>query len=171
MLCEVCGRTIRSQPRRAVIEGALLQVCDDCAKHASSTWGERGRPSPKTFSSKPGRAGRVKIEEEDYVMVEDYGQKIKRAREARGWSQEELARRINEKASFIGKVETEKVVPSLEVAKKLQHIFGFPLLTQTASLPSSPAPLQSKTLELTLGDIAVFENRGKKSGRSEAHSG
>lgn len=172
MRCEVCGQTIRSRPKKALVEGAMLQVCEDCAKHASSTWEDyRSRPGPKVFTpSKPRRAAGTRIEEEDYVMVEDYGQKIKKAREARGWPQEELARRINEKASLIGKLETEKVVPNLEVAKKLQHIFGFPLLTQATSPPSLTQP-QSKTMELTLGDIAVFENRGKKGGRPEAHSG
>jgi putative transcription factor len=109
-------------------------------------------------------------EVEEYVLVENYGAKIKKAREKLGWSQEDLGLKVNEKASLIGKIETEKFVPSNVITRKLEHILGITLLTKE---PSIAVPKSSKTQpqELTLGDVVIIKKREKNIGGRQDSSG
>jgi len=169
--CEICGSIIRGKPRKALVEGAILLVCEECAAHSSQiiSTPSRARPSkplvslplprerPPTRRKAPPVRG---IISEEYMIVEDYGGLIKRAREQRGWTQEDLAFKIGEKASFIGKLETGKVYPSFEVARKLEHALGIKLITRAseAGLSQAQAGGESQTT-LTLGDIAIFKEK------------
>ena len=54
-------------------------------------------------------------------LVDDYGVVIRRAREARGMSHEDLALKIREKASLLKKIEREAIVPEDKVRKKLER--------------------------------------------------
>ncbi|MHC1564168.1 MAG: multiprotein bridging factor aMBF1 [Candidatus Hecatellaceae archaeon] len=146
MRCEICGSQIWGKPRKALIEGATLIVCEECAKHSSQTMpltGARrgGRPpvglplpkerKPQPKSVKPSR----NVRGEDYMIVEGFGGLIKKFREQKGWTQEELAFKIGEKASFVGKLETEKVYPSFDVARKLEHVLGVKLISRVVESP------------------------------------
>lgn len=51
----------------------------------------------------------------------DYDDRIREAREAEGLSQEDLAKRLNEKASLIRKLERGDILPSDNVRKKLER--------------------------------------------------
>lgn len=173
MRCEICGSQVRGKPRKALIEGATLMVCEECAKHSSQVMpltgvGRElkppvGLPLPKERkpqrSLKPVRG----VGSEDYMVIEGFGSLIKRVREQKGWTQEELASKIGEKASFIGKLENEKVYPSFEVARKLEHVLGVKLISRMVEGPLKEAYLKTqhpKTRDMpTLGDIAVFKNK------------
>ena len=174
MRCEICGSQIWGKPRKALVEGATLIVCEECAKHSSQTMpltGARrgGRPSvglplprerrPQPKSVKPSKD----VRGEDYIIVEGFGGLIKRFREQKGWTQEELAFKIGEKASFVGKLETEKVYPSFDVARKLEHVLGVKLISRMAEGSPREAylkPQPSKGREMpTLGDVAVFKDK------------
>ena len=60
-------------------------------------------------------------------LLSDYGFAIRRAREARGMSQEELALAIKEKASLLKKLEREDLRPEDSVRKKLERVLGISL--------------------------------------------
>lgn len=60
-------------------------------------------------------------------LLSDYGFAIRRAREARGMSQEELAIAIKEKASLLKKLEREDLRPEDSVRKKLERVLGISL--------------------------------------------
>jgi len=60
-------------------------------------------------------------------LLSDYGFAIRRAREARGMSQEELAIAIKEKASLLKKLEREDLRPEDSVRKKLERTLGISL--------------------------------------------
>jgi uncharacterized protein (TIGR00270 family) len=177
MRCEICGREFPYKPRRAIVEGAKLLVCDECAKHSSSSWREeRKLPPPGTsykpkYTSKPSsRTFRRPTEkDEDYLLVKGYGAIIRKAREKRGWSQEELGLKLNEKASFIGKLESAKVVPNPNLIDKLKHMLNIELLGK--EIPTAPPKPATGTVphELTLGDVISFGKLGKK-GKSEKAS-
>lgn len=49
---------------------------------------------------------------------------LKAAREARGWSQGELARRLGVSRQTINAVETDKYDPSLPLALRMAKLFG-----------------------------------------------
>lgn len=60
-------------------------------------------------------------------LVDDYGSVIRRAREKRGMSQEELALEIREKVSLLKKIEREDLVPEDSTRKKLERVLGITL--------------------------------------------
>ena len=51
--------------------------------------------------------------------MDSFGKKIAECRKAKGYSQSELARRINTHYSIIGKYERDEVKPTIDVIKKL----------------------------------------------------
>ena len=50
--------------------------------------------------------------------------RLKQVREARGWSQGELARRLGVSRQTINAVETDKYDPSLPLALRMAKLFG-----------------------------------------------
>jgi len=54
-------------------------------------------------------------------VATDYDARIRQAREDRGLSQEDLAKKLNEKASLIRKLERGDVLPSDDVQRKLER--------------------------------------------------
>ncbi len=102
-------------------------------------------------------------------MVDDYGLLIRKAREERRWSQEELAKSINEKASIIGKIETAKITPNLLITRKLEHVLDLSLLREENS--SAPPPSPPQQYELTLGDIVTVRKQEKKNGETGSNTG
>ena len=60
------------------------------------------------------------------TLVRSFGIGIRRLREARGWSQEELAEHAGLNRTFIGEIERGTVTPSLVTVAKLSHAFGLP---------------------------------------------
>ncbi len=60
-------------------------------------------------------------------LVDDCGMVIRRAREARGMSHEDLARKIQEKASLLKKIERNDLTPDDSVRKKLERTLGISL--------------------------------------------
>jgi len=147
MQCEICGSNIRGKAHRVILEGTELNVCDACAKY-----GHEVKQVPKATAAGTGRvaagkmgkvpAGRVPagitfrtgsrrrpdmFDQMTDELLSDYGFAIRRAREARGMSQEELAREIKEKSSLIKKLEREDLRPEDSVRKKLERVLGISL--------------------------------------------
>lgn len=163
MKCEVCGREIPGKPIHAIIEGAKLLVCPACAKYSSGTWKERKRATLTAKTIKPtvrARRRRTNLAEEELEVVDGYGEIVRRARERRGWSQEDLGRVVGEKASVIRRIEREAMAPSIALARKLEHALGVKLLAPPSepTIPLAPA----KTPTLTLGDLVKIREKGEE---------
>ena len=139
MQCEICGSNIRGKAHRVILEGTELNVCDACAKY-----GHEVKQVPKATAAGTGRvpAGKVPagitfrtrsrrrpdmFDQMTDELLSDYGFAIRRAREARGMSQEELALAIKEKASLLKKMEREDLRPTDSVRKKLERVLGISL--------------------------------------------
>jgi putative transcription factor len=103
----------------------------------------------------------VKIEE-TLEIVEDFGSRVRRAREEFGLSQEDLGRKLNEKVSILRKIESGKMTPDHRLAEKLEHALKIKLLVPFSEPKVSPRVL-SRPPETTLGDIANL-----KKGKMEA---
>jgi putative transcription factor len=69
--------------------------------------------------------------------VPDYNAVVKKARERLGLTQEELGRRVGEKASVISKIETGRLRPSVMLARKLEHVLRIKLLESIEEVESS----------------------------------
>jgi len=173
MRCEVCGKPIQGKPYRIIIEGAKLTVCEECSGYGSPITWEKPVKKIETKLQTRRISGTQTDFDEDFILVEDYGLKIKNAREKLGWSQEELASKMNEKASFISKIETGKVIPSLATVRRLEHVLKIKLTTK------APKPLKFEEFKprfderLTIGDIistSLTRGKGKKGGETESSS-
>ncbi|PWV55765.1 helix-turn-helix domain-containing protein [Chitinophaga sp. S165] len=54
--------------------------------------------------------------------MSSFGKKLREAREAKGFSQAELARQVESHHSIIGKYERDEVKPTIDVVKKLAEV-------------------------------------------------
>lgn len=56
--------------------------------------------------------------------MDSFGKKLRECREAKGFSQSELARQLETHHSIIGKYERDEVKPSIDVVKKITGLLG-----------------------------------------------
>ena len=166
MQCEVCGRQIFGAPIRAIIEGAKMTVCSECAKLGSGYWESkpqrRGKKSVKRqpITSFSKRQQRPTVTE-TLELVGDFGQRVRQAREGLGLSHEDLGRKIRERVSVIRKIESGKMVPDLALAEKLEHALKITLRVPPSEPKVQPV-LASKPRGTTLGDLIQFKVKEKE---------
>jgi putative transcription factor len=84
-------------------------------------------------------------------LATDYDDRIRRARESRSLSQQELADTLNEKTSLIRKLERGDVLPSDQVQRKLERELDISL-AEGASDDDAEWSSESSTTT-TLGDV------------------
>ena len=175
--CDICGK--KGVAFIIAVEGAKMAVCPRCAYHGkilhSLGTGEKEEEAPaKMDYSTPKQ---FRMEEE---IVDGYGRKIRRAREAvkiayeevneygkkekktRGMTIEELAKKVNEKASWLDRVENERMEPNPAEAKKLEKALGIKLV-EKVEISVTPMPKSGgKNTELTLFDMMEMQKKKKE---------
>ncbi|MEM3725667.1 MAG: multiprotein bridging factor aMBF1 [Candidatus Bathyarchaeia archaeon] len=172
MRCEVCGRKIHGKPYRVLIEGAKLLVCGECSKHGKIIWEEEPKLKPLTPKPKAAlpltqiqskKTSANTVVDTNLELVEDFGLKVKQAREKLGLSHEELGKRLNEKVSVLKKIETGKMKPDNALATKLEHALKIKLLVPAAEekIPKATVP-KPASRELTLGDLIQLNKKDKE---------
>ncbi|WP_449463508.1 multiprotein bridging factor aMBF1 [Tardisphaera miroshnichenkoae] len=176
--CEICGAPIRGKPYVVYIEGAKLKVCEKCAKKADSiiekpTGSQPTRIQPtrpaamqlsraKAPSPSPSLRPRTKPRPraqppvpQDTILDENYGEIIRRAREERGMTPEQLAKKLNEKESVIRRVEEGKLRPPEPLINKLEKELEIKI---RASPPPSPVSPKTSSGGITLKDVAKLRD-------------
>jgi transcriptional regulator with XRE-family HTH domain len=92
--------------------------------------------------------------------MDSFGKKLRDTREAKGYSQAELAKKINSYHSIIGKYERDEVKPTIDVVKKLAEV-----LDTTAGYLLGESEdrelLKDPTMLKRLNDIAKFTEQDK----------
>ena len=181
MRCEVCGGQIYGKPRKALIEGAKMIVCQECAKLGSihfepevkssmpshvSVKRTRRTPAAASFLTRRTTASVP----EDFEIKEGFGSLVRAARERLGLSQEDLGKKIGEKVSILRKIEVEKISPDRRLARKLEHFLKVELLVppKDYEIPedlSSPHPSG-----VTLGEIAELKTKSRRRSENEGSS-
>lgn len=157
MQCEMCG-TEAARPRRISVEGTILRVCPNCERF--------GKPLDPMDAKAPAQAGNVgaamerrkritgskDVFETDQMRLElvaDYAQRIKMAREKKGWTRQDLGGRVKEPESAILKIEGGSMHPTDVTARRMEKELGIKLFETVSSTVTKAAP----TKALTLGDI------------------
>ena len=135
LTCEVCGDPVGTAPSRVEIDGAILQVCQSCAKRGSPLMGTVPRARP--VGTRP--FVREESIESEVEVDPEYDSIVRRAREKLGLTQEALGRAINAKPSVISHIETKKIKPDLILARTLMHYLKVKLLVPTSDLESTPS--------------------------------
>ncbi len=120
------------------------------------------KPAPVTArrstSPRPVRRGSGGVDKlaERYEVVPDYAERVRRARERLGMSQEELAIRVKERVNVIKRIEAGTLVPTVDLARRLEKVLGVKLLEPVVEEDvgvSGGGGRRRRDFELTLGDI------------------
>jgi putative transcription factor len=139
--CEVCGSPLRT-PNRVEIDGAIMVVCDNCARLGRKI-GPAPAPPVSVISNRVVRANPAqnalrtmaqRPTEQEFELDPDYNLLIRQAREKLGLSQEQLGKTINEKDSVIRMVESKRLKPDITLTRKLMHELKINLLVSLSEL-------------------------------------
>ncbi len=165
MQCEMCGETVRGMPKLVRVEGAELQVCNRCEKFGTEVQqpkradirspvagtGPVARPAP------PLPTVRRKRDLFDYMegeIVEDYSERIRRARMEKGLSQKDLAMQMKERELLIKKIEKGELIPEDAVRRKLEKALEIRLIDAPVEEAEKKVPGK---LAPTLGDVTIIK--------------
>lgn len=161
MPCEMCGRN--DHLIEADVEGVELLVCSACSKYGSIKKGKTNYSNGSSGYVNNGYAGRsitAKNEIEKRV-VNDFASIIRKEREKRGMSQEDFAKFIQERQSFVAKWETGSVLPEISTAQRLGKIFNKNLIVEDVmSKVNLDLEIPKKKSDVfTLGDFVKVRKR------------
>lgn len=160
MECEVCGNGEGNF--LAMIEGARMRVCADCARMGKILKFPQ-REIPK--SSLQGQSSQMKqTSRAELELVDGFGGKMKNARMKMKLPLSVLAEKLAEKESFLERIEGEKTHPSISLAKKIEKELGIKLVEEVpiSSLPADVEGKLSASKGTTLGDILEITKKKKK---------
>jgi len=142
MQCDICGKETRVF--LTDMEGAKLYVCSLCNPSGE---GKIFRPRPqegtrpqffkKTFAPKFVMRKQEPFDLNNYDLVENYAEQIKNLREANKKTFEEFAKDLYVTASYLQKVEQDKLKPSAGLLLKLYEKYGLLLVNK---IPGREAP-------------------------------
>jgi putative transcription factor len=164
----MCGETVRGTPKLVRVEGAELQVCSKCEKFGTEVQQVRRtdlvRPAAPTQRSAATAGAKAAVPTTwrkrdlfDYMegeITEDYSQKIRQARMAKGLSTKDLAMQIKEREHLIKKIENGELIPEELVRKKLEKALAIRLID--SPITEEEKKVQSK-LTPTLGDLTTIK--------------
>jgi len=143
--CQLCGES-SDNLKKAKIEGAVLKTCDSCANMGDVVEQKKKKKVKKTTKKRSQRP------RDTEVLANDYGKRVKSAREDEQLSMKELADDLNEKASLIKKVERAELKPDKALAGKLSKKLGVTLYVN--SQVSDHEIESGDDRKATLGDVA-----------------
>ena len=148
---------------RIRLDGVILNVCSACAKRYSK-YIVRDNMT-RSSMPRPQRIVRTRVQprlrELEYEVVEDYNIRIRKARENLGLTRELLAQELGEKESVIRRIEEGRLVPTIDMARKLERILKIKLLEPAESISYEKYVKRGRNMVLTLGDIVVIKDRKK----------
>lgn len=162
MECEICGKPVpEHNPIRAKIEGSVMIVCKECSKLGKI---QKAPPKPKFVQQKnkqkknQPKRNYSRNDEPSKELIEDFDFTIRKARESRDWSREDLGKRINERVSVITRIETGKMTPDIKLTKKLEKALDIKLLEKVDNVDLNQF-INSSSGERTLGNIMKIKRK------------
>ena len=134
MICELCGADV-PRLKNVAIDATILSVCTDCSRFGD----EVATPALRQSTMPPIIAQRLEMRQRrmtprdvytqagELELADDFPQRIRQAREARGWKQADLGAKINERVSVIAKLESGAISPGDSLVRKLERELGIKL--------------------------------------------
>ncbi len=164
MECEICGKPVpENNPIRAKIEGSVMVVCKECSKLGTV----QKAPSKPKYVKQNNKSSRPKNtrnrpysrnEEPTEELIEDFSLEVRKARESKNWSREDLGKKINERVSVITRIETGKMTPDNKLTKKLEKALNIKLLEDVDNVDLNQF-INSSSGERTLGNIMKIKRK------------
>ncbi len=185
--CEMCGAQIpKIRAKTVFVEGTVLWVCDQCyarlvkaktpqlpmqSSRSSLSPAGVGRTVQRrvamkssTLSSSSVGTRRRTPQLERYELVEDFAQRIRSARERLGWSVSTLAEKVKESTTTIRRIESGKLRPTIDLARRLEEVLGIKLLVPAIEEETAGVESAYTSKYVTLGEIVAI--RGKEKGNA-----
>ncbi|MBQ2831096.1 multiprotein bridging factor aMBF1 [Methanobrevibacter sp.] len=162
MECEICGKPVpEHNPIRAKIEGSVMVVCKECSKLGKI---QKAPPKPRYVQQKNKQKKNTRArnysrnDEPSEELIEDFSNEVRKARESKDWSREDLGRKINERVSVITRIETGKMTPDIKLTKKLEKALNIKLLEKVDNVDLNQF-VNSSSGERTLGNIMKIKRK------------
>ncbi len=154
LYCDICGKTpVRAQ---ILVEGAKMLACASCMRSGKVLHRfEDDQPPPQL------QAGATVMEATEEIS-EGYGRAIINARERLKLPISVVAERIKEKESYLHAIEHERLMPTLEVARKLEKELGIKLVMKVSATVTASGPVQKRFSEPTLADMVDTKKKKEK---------
>ncbi|OYT37686.1 MAG: TIGR00270 family protein [Desulfurococcales archaeon ex4484_58] len=163
--CEICGREIADEKlcKTVVLDNAVIKVCPQCyqklVKQGKAKLYQE-KPIKTTTKTKEKRWVKTsvpkKMLETMYEVVEDYAERIRKARQKLGWTQAVLAQKVRVSENVIKRIESGRLKPGIELARRLEKILGIVLLEPIVEEQTSYS--SSEEDYLTIGDLIRVDN-------------
>jgi putative transcription factor len=144
--CVLCGKETKELVK-VEVEGAEIEICKNCAAAGNF----KIKEERKIY--RPIKRKVVLPISEDFDFVQDYGEMIKKAREAKGFSRKELAKILGEKESMVKRIEEEKALPYEKLREKIEKILGIKLLQKYEEIKKK----SKEGKKLTIGDVVEIK--------------
>jgi len=123
--CELCGKETNVL-YRTIIEGYEYLVCKECSKLGRTiSKYVAEKPREKTLYERYASMRRDEMEED--LLVEDFGERIRKAREQLGMTREELAKKVGIKVNLLAKIENSEIIPEDRVRKRIEKVLKIKL--------------------------------------------
>ena len=161
MICELCGADV-PRLKNVAIEATILAVCTDCSRFGDevATPALRQSTMPPIIAQRLDARKRRMTPKDVYTqageleLAEDFPQRIRSARESRGWKQADLGAKINERASVIAMLEAGTMTPGDALVRKLERELGIALKERVQPVAVKK---QAPGGGLTVGDLIKME--------------
>ncbi|MEA3558110.1 MAG: multiprotein bridging factor aMBF1 [Candidatus Thermoplasmatota archaeon] len=155
--CERCGRKGRVQ--LVEMAGARMYVCPDCVRFGKVIKERKEAAPPLTDPARPVPQRPLRpdaLSDRNKELSGDYSKTIQRARERKGWSREDLGKKLSERVSIISKLENGEIHPSDKLIKKLEKTLEIRLMEAVEEVHTSHS---ADSRGMTLGDFIVYKNK------------
>jgi len=152
--CELCGKRLGTKAYLIKVDRVEYLACEKCAsKYGKVIKILQFKEKERNTIKEPTRR-RISRPSYELEVVEDYPDIVKRAREELGYTRELLARLVGEKESTIRRIEDGSLIPSIDLARKLEKVLKVKLVEE---VEGEELPERRRDVELTLGDIVHFK--------------
>jgi putative transcription factor len=132
-----------------------MVLCASCyLKLARSGRAQLVREKPKRVRiEREPRKPRRRVSLELYDIVEDYPDRIREAREMKGWDLKTLAQKLRISETLLRRIEQGKMKPSIDLARRIEKVLKIKILVPTEFEEEYESPPPGT---LTLGDVVVI---------------
>ncbi|MBW2996299.1 multiprotein bridging factor aMBF1 [Candidatus Woesearchaeota archaeon] len=146
MRCDMCG--VEGKLYKVRIEGTEMNVCSECSRFGKVIGDIREVKVEK-------KVKRIVEDEPEVIemVVGDFAEKIRRKRNELGLNQEEFAKKINQKKSFVHQMENREMMPSIDLARKLERMLNIELVEEIREEKAKKANSKGDAEAVTIGDL------------------
>ncbi len=141
--CEFCNK--EGELKKCILNGSVLELCEFCIDNENAVIIKPDYVDPIIDN--------LKKEEDQEMIVFNYSEIIKKAREKKGLTQGDLARSISEPVKIIEDLEKNTKIPSFLLAKKLNNKLDINIIVSYKSLYPTKDKIDFKNSNLRIKDI------------------